>query len=51
MKQGVLTVRRKDAKDGFLGIGSQGIFKFTYSELANGRVFLMLLDQLVAFRL
>jgi hypothetical protein len=47
MNQGVITVRRKDAKSGFLGIGSTGIFRFTYSELANGRVFLMLLDQLV----
>ena len=47
MNQGVITVRRKDAKDGFLGIGSTGIFRFTYGELANGRVFLMLLDKLV----
>lgn len=47
MNQGVITVRRTDAKSGFLGIGSTGIFRFTYSELANGRVFMMLLDQLV----
>lgn len=50
MYQGVITVRRKDAKDGFLGIGSTGIFKFTYAELANGRVFLMLLEKLVGFQ-
>ena len=47
MKQGVLTIRRKDATSGFLGIGAKGVFSFTYSELANGRVFLMLLEQLV----
>jgi hypothetical protein len=45
--QGVVSVRRKDAEDGLLGIGSTGTFKFNYSDLANGRVFMMLLDQLV----
>jgi hypothetical protein len=50
MNQGVITVRRTDAKSGFLGIGSSGIFRFTYAELANGRVFLMLLDQLVGVK-
>jgi hypothetical protein len=47
MHNGFVTVRRKDAKSGFLGFVSAGVFCFNYSELANGRVFMMLLDQLV----
>ena len=35
--QGVFTVRLKDAKSGFLGIGSKGIFSFNYAGMANAR--------------
>lgn len=47
IKQGVITLRRTDAKSGFFGIGSSGIFTFDYAGLANARVFLFLLDHLV----
>jgi hypothetical protein len=43
--QGVFTLRRKDAKSGFLGIGASGTFQFEYANLANARLFLVLLKQ------
>lgn len=45
--QGQITITRKDSKSGFLGIGSQGIFRFQYAQLANARVFQLLIEQLV----
>lgn len=45
--QGQFTVRRVDAKSGFLGIGSSGVFTFPYSSVANARLFLALVNTLV----
>jgi hypothetical protein len=45
--QGVVTVRRKDAKTGFFGIGSSGIFNFNYKDIANAKLFIILFDALV----
>jgi hypothetical protein len=47
VKQGVITLRRTDAKSGFFGIGSSGIFSFDYAGLGNARLFCFLLDHLV----
>ena len=47
IKQGVVTLRRTDAKSGFFGIGSSGIFSFNYADIGNARLFLVLLDHLV----
>jgi hypothetical protein len=45
IERGVFTLRRKDAKSGFLGIGASGTFQLEYSNLANARLFLLLLKQ------
>ena len=42
-----MTLRRTDARSGFFGIGAQGIFTFSYSDIGNARLFLILLDYLV----
>lgn len=47
IQQGQVTLRRRDAKSGFLGFGSTGIYSFPYQNLANARLFLMLLGELV----
>jgi hypothetical protein len=47
ISQGVVTVRRKDAKAGFFGIGSSGIFNFNYKDIANAKLFITLFDALV----
>jgi hypothetical protein len=47
IKQGIVTLRRVDAKSGFFGIGSSGIFTFKYADIGNARLFLVLLDHLV----
>jgi hypothetical protein len=45
---GEVIVSRKDAKAGFLGMGAQGIFKFSYGDLANARLFFALLGHAFA---
>jgi hypothetical protein len=46
--QGQVMVARTDAKAGFLGVGSSGVFKFPYAELANARLFFALLGHAFA---
>ena len=48
--QGVFTLRRKDARDGFLGIGRSGVWTFPYSTMANAKVFLLALDKLLGIK-
>lgn len=45
VKKGVVSVRQKDARPGILGIGSSGIFKFDYADLANAKFCLMLMNE------
>jgi hypothetical protein len=45
---GVFSIKRKDAKVGWFS--STGVFSFAYVSMANARVFLMALDQLVGIR-
>ncbi len=47
IKQGIISLRRKDANSGFFGIGAKGIFTFNYSDLANARLFILLFGALV----
>jgi hypothetical protein len=47
---GKLTIRHKDAKPGFLGFGSSGIFTMDCSSMANIRVFFLLLEKLFGYR-
>jgi hypothetical protein len=42
--QGVFTVKRTDAKEGWFT--SKGVFKFNYASLANAQLFLFVLDKL-----
>jgi hypothetical protein len=51
INQGVFTVRLKDAKSGFLGIGSKGIFSFNYAGMANARLFLFVMGELAGIQL
>jgi hypothetical protein len=51
INQGVFTVRLKDAKSGFLGIGSNGIFSFNYAGMANARLFLFVMSELAGIQL
>lgn len=44
--QGTVTVARRDAKSGILGIGRSGYFSFPYANLSNGRLFLVLMNRL-----
>ena len=41
IEQGVFTVKRVDAKEGWFS--SKGVFKFDYSKLANAQLFLFVL--------
>lgn len=43
--QGMVEVRRKDAKEGWFS--SSGIFKFPYGSLGNAQLFLILMDKVV----
>jgi hypothetical protein len=45
--RGIVTLRKIDAKSGFFGIGSSGIFQFEYRQIGNAKLFLMLFDALV----
>lgn len=47
LDQGVVQLKTKDARVGFFGLGSSGIYKFPYHELGNGKLFLLLLSRLV----
>lgn len=47
IKQGIVSLKRKDASSGFFGIGAKGIYTFSYSDLANARLFILLFDSLV----
>ncbi|MBC8143462.1 MAG: hypothetical protein H7Y38_18695 [Armatimonadetes bacterium] len=44
INNGEVTIARRDAKKGFLGMGADGIYKFPYSGLGNARLFLNLLS-------
>lgn len=46
MESGVLSIRRKDAVDGWFT--SSGVFTFNYSDLANGRLFVVLFEHYAA---
>jgi hypothetical protein len=46
ISEGMWTVRLKDAKSGFLGIGSKGIFSFEYAGMANAQLFIIVLEKL-----
>jgi hypothetical protein len=46
INQGVVTFGRRGAKSGFLGFGKEGFFSFEYQNLANARVFLIMLGEL-----
>ncbi len=48
--QGVFTLRRKDAREGFLGIGRSGVWTFPYATMANAKVFLLALDKLLGIK-
>lgn len=48
--QGVVTLRRENANDGFLGIGTNGVFSFDYADIGNARLFFALFDRLVGIR-
>lgn len=48
IKNGEVTIARRDAKKGFLGMGADGIFKFPYAGLGNAQLFLKLLDATTA---
>ena len=43
IKGGEVSIKRVGAKNGFLGIGADGVYKFPYNSLANARQFLALL--------
>ena len=45
IEQGMVQVRRKDAREGWFS--SQGVFKFPYGNLANAQLFQILMEQLV----
>ncbi|MGG6263508.1 hypothetical protein ACQ4M3_04010 [Leptolyngbya sp. AN03gr2] len=47
ISQGVVTLRLKDAKSGFFGLGSSGIYRFDYTDIANAKLFLLLFGALV----
>jgi hypothetical protein len=47
---GTFTVKHKDARKGFLGFGSSGIFSFQYGSMANAKLFLLALDRLLGLR-
>lgn len=47
--QGVFTVKRTDAKEGWFT--SKGVFKFNYASLANAQLFLFVLDKLANVRI
>jgi hypothetical protein len=49
IEQGLVQVRRKDAKEGWFS--SRGVFKFPYGSLANAQLFLILMDKLVGVRI
>jgi len=49
IEQGMVEVRRKDAKKGWFS--STGIFRFPYGTLANAHLFLILMDKLVGVRI
>ena len=44
--KGVVTLRRKDAASGLLGIGARGTFTFEYKQLANAKLCVAFLDRL-----
>lgn len=46
MANGVLTIKRKDAVEGWFS--SSGVFTFNYSDLANGRLFVVLFEHFAA---
>jgi hypothetical protein len=49
LQQGLFTVKRKDAKEGWFS--SSGVFKFNYNALANARLFAFVLEKLVGIRI
>lgn len=48
INQGVFTVKRKDAKEGWFT--SKGVFRFNYASLANAQLFLFVLERLTGIR-
>src|SRR5439155_2476814 len=44
LQQGMFTVKRRDAKEGWFT--SKGVFKFNYNALANAQLFLFVLEKL-----
>jgi hypothetical protein len=49
LQQGLFTVKRTDAKEGWFS--SSGVFKFNYNALANARLFAFVLEKLVGKRI
>ncbi len=40
----MVTISRRDAKKGFLGMGADGIYTFPYAGLGNAQLFLSMLS-------
>lgn len=49
IEQGMVQVRRRDAKEGWFS--STGIYKFPYGSLANAQLFIFLLEKLVGVKI
>ena len=45
--QGTVTITRKGATKGILGIGASGVYSFSYSSLSNARLFFALLSEVI----
>ena len=48
--RGVVTLKRKDARFGFFGLGSSGTYSFQYQSLGNARLFLLLFDKMMQWK-
>lgn len=46
-KDGTFKIKRRDAKEGWFS--SQGVFAFTYAQMANARLFLLALNRLLGY--
>jgi hypothetical protein len=50
LRGGQFTVRHRDAKSGFFGIGRSGVFTFPYASMANARLFFLALEKLMGYK-